>query len=68
MVMKLSESPYREATGDEKHKLLEDLPAMTASLEDAPVVMENSIVFAVIDGIAYPLQELAEATKQIPEG
>jgi len=65
MVMQLAESPYRVATDSEKETLLGNVDAMTAKLEDAPVVMEGSVVFAVIDSVAYPLQELAEATKQI---
>lgn len=67
MVMQLSESPYRVATDGEKELLWSNVKTMTEKLTDAPVVMENSIVYAVIDDIAYPLQELAEATKQIPE-
>ena len=67
MVMQLSENPYRVATEGEKELLLSNVETMTEKLTDAPVVMENSIVYAVIDDIAYPLQELAEATKQIPE-
>ena len=65
MVMQLSESPFRAATDTEKETLLSNVDDMTAKLEDAPVVMEGSVVFAVIGDVAYPLQELAEATKQI---
>lgn len=65
--MQLSESPYRAATDGEKELLLSNVKTMGEKLIDAPVVMENSIVYAVIDDIAYSLQELAEATKQILE-
>jgi len=65
MVMQLSESRFKAATKEEKEALLSNVDDMTAKLTDAPVVMEGSVVFAVIDNIAYPLQELAEATKQI---
>lgn len=55
-----SEINYREATDEEDKRLLEMTDVELESfLDEAEVVYEGTNLFAVVEGIAYHLEELA---------
>ena len=61
MVMKASEIEHREAT-EQEDKHLHEMPVaeLEEFLAEATVVRKGTTLFAVVDGIAYHIEELAD--------
>lgn len=60
MVMKASEIEHRKATPEEESHLIEmDHDTLEDFLAEAVVVREDTTLFAVVGGVAYHLEELA---------
>ena len=61
MLHNISDMKYRHATQCEKDDVLDmDLEDLREKFLKAPVIMEDSTVYAVVEGVAYPLKEIAE--------
>ena len=64
----IMKNDYRIASNDDKNKVLNlDLDSIHDMFSEAPVVVEKSIVYAIVNGIAYPLQEIAEGKEEKEE-
>lgn len=51
----------KKATTKEKEQiLLMKSTELRKKFLDAPVVMEDSVVYAIVEGIGYPLKEIAD--------
>ena len=55
---------HRKATEYEKEQILNmDLNNLRELFASAPIVFDDEIVYAIVNGVAYPLWEIAESTK-----
>ena len=60
MLADLPEDSYRIATSDEESKILEmDLINLRETFVKAPVIMVESELYAVVEGVAYPIKKMA---------
>lgn len=60
MILEASEVDFREATVDEKKELISKKDyEIIDFLSDASLVNKDKTIMAVVEGVAYPLEEIA---------